>query len=477
MSVKAITPEAMRLLHEGAITLSRIEAAGVRVNTDYLTATTKKTEDTIKELTTKLTQDEVYRVWRRRYGDKTKLGSREQLAAVVFGDLGYEVKGITATGRAAANKDALDDIDIPFVENYLRVENLKKTLGTYLYGIKTEMVQHGGHWFVHPVYNLHTVSTFRSSSNSPNFQNYPKRNPEMAELIRPCFLPHPGHHMVEIDFGQIEVRVAECYTKDPVLKKYILDPTTDMHRDSAMQLFCLKKEEVWKKTTRDSAKNQWVFPQFYGSVYFNCARNIWKAIKQRNFRVGENGIGIYEHLAKKGIKERGACEHGQEPVPGTFEFHCKKIERDFWHNRFKVYTKWKRSWYDSYQRTGGFMMHTGFAVNIIMSRTEVCNFPIQGSAFHCLLWSLIELDKWLHKYKMRSKIVGEIHDSMLLSVHPKELQDVLTKAKEIMTVSLLKHWSWINVPLEIESDVAPVDAHWMQCKLYTEKNGTWGVAG
>jgi len=50
MSVKAITPEAMRLLHEGSITLSRIEASGVRVNTEYLAATTKKTEDTIKEL-------------------------------------------------------------------------------------------------------------------------------------------------------------------------------------------------------------------------------------------------------------------------------------------------------------------------------------------------------------------------------------------------------------------------------------------
>lgn len=474
--MKADLQEAYRLLHEGSLVLSRIEAAGVRVNADYVNKTETHIREQIRHIQADMKKDEFYRTWHKRYGDKTNLGSYEQIGNILFNVMGYESKERTATGRVKTDADALEDIEHPFVKKFQKVQHHKKTLDTYLCGIKREMVKERKCWMVHPIYNLHTASTYRSSCDNPNFQNVPKRNPEMANLIRPSYLPHPGHHIVEIDFGQLEVRVAKCYNKDPVLGKYIKDKTTDMHRDTAMKLFLLKKEEVFKKTTRDSAKNEFVFPEFYGSVYFNCAKNIWKSIKRRDFRVGENGKSIYEHLAEHGITERGACIAGEEPVKGTFEAHVKEVEEWMWHEQYKVYTEWKRKWFADYQKTGGFAFHTGFYVSGVLKRNDVINYPIQGSAFHCLLWCLIQIDAWLRKYKMRSRIIGEIHDSMIASVHPAELQDFLNYSYHVMTVALLKHWRWIDVPMEVEADVGPVDGHWMTSKLWVPNNGNWSLA-
>ena len=468
-----VTADAVRLLHEGSLTLSRIEANGVRINTEYLDKTVEETEAKIGRLEAEMRADEVYKLWKKRFGERTKLGAREQLAEIVFGKqfLNYEIRGYTDKGRVAAGKDQLDDIDLPFVRNFLLVENLKKTLSTYLIGIRKEMVQEGPFWYVHPFYNLHTASTYRSTCNSINFQNQPKRNPDMAGLLRPCFLPHPGDHFVEIDFSQLEVRIACPYNKDPVLMKYVTDPTTDMHGDMAQEMFLLAKAQVDKKTSRDSAKNQFVFPQFYGSNYVNCAKAIWKSMGQRKFMCGDRTM--FEHLASKGIKERGDCVQGQDPRPGTFEAHLKDCEKRMWQKRFRAYTQWKKDWFDAYTKAGGFQMLTGFAVSGLFKRNDVTNYPIQGSAFHCLMWCLIQIDKWLRRYKMKSKIIGEIHDAGQFSVHPSELQDFLNYCHDVMTKALLEHWKWINIPLETETDVGPVDGHWLLTKPHTCGNGKW----
>src|SRR5690606_20675796 len=102
-----------------------------------------------------------------------------------------------------------------------------------------------------------------NSSDSPNFQNLPIRNPKMAKIIRSAFIPRSDRHvLVEIDYSGIEVRVAACYHKDPVMIEYINDPTKDMHRDMAAQCYLAPPEQV-SKQMRYCGKNMYVFPQFY----------------------------------------------------------------------------------------------------------------------------------------------------------------------------------------------------------------------
>lgn len=172
-----------------------------------------------------------------------------------------------------------------------------------------------------------------------------------------------------------------------------------------------------------------------------------------------DGVGLLDVLAEQGITELGDMED-REPEAGTFAERVWKVEKDFWGKRFKVYDQWRRDWYDAYLKVGHFDMLTGFRCSGVYSRKEVCNYPIQGAAFHCLLWCLVQLNRWLRKNKMRSMIVGQIHDSMLIDAYKKELEAVIQKAKEIITVDLPRFWRWICVPITVEMEAS--DKNWFE---------------
>jgi len=256
----------------------------------------------------------------------------------------------------------------------------------------------------------------------------------------------------------VEVCVSVCYNNDPKLRNYIIDKKTDMHRDMAGECYKLKTKEI-HKAARQQAKGSFVFAQFYGDWYISCAKGLWEGI-ERNKLTTVDGTCLFKHLKKQGVKELGDLNPKEKPRPGTFEKHIQEVEDRFWNTRFKVYSQWKKDWWDAYCENGGFSMHTGFSVHGVFSRNEVINSPVQGSAFHCLLWSIIKMNGWLVKNKMKSKIVGQIHDSIVGDVHIDELDDYLAKARQVMTVDLCKKWKWITVPLNVEADVTPVNGTW-----------------
>src|SRR5690606_25858166 len=151
-----------------------------------------------------------------------------------------------------------------------------------------------------------------NSCSDPNFQNFPIRNPEAAAIIRRCFKARGKNRcLVEVDFSGIEVKVAASYTHCPALVRYVTDPTTDMHRDMAVELFKLKDppKEWWKQKgpggghdVRHNSKNLFVFPQFYGDYYINCARNLWEAMEKHNL-CAPDGRPMRKHMRRNGITE------------------------------------------------------------------------------------------------------------------------------------------------------------------------------
>jgi hypothetical protein len=297
----------------------------------------------------------------------------------------------------------------------------------------------------------------------------------IAKIIRQCYIPRKGRYLAEVDMSGAEVRVSSCYNLDPILIKYITDSSTDMHRDTAVQMFFLSKEEVDKKSSRDWCKNRFVFPEFYGSVYFQCAPHIWEECSLEKHKIPGSQESIIERLKKHGIKELGACNPKQKPKPGTFEYHVKKVEESFWNERFKVYTEWKNRWWRSYLKRGYFDFKTGFRCEGIFERNDVLNYAIQGGAFHCLLWGIIKLQKWLNKYKMKTLIVGEIHDSVVLDIPEDEIDDVLSKVQKIITEDLPKAWDWLIVPLAVEVEVSDKDQSWHAKRQWTQNGGgKWG---
>lgn len=433
--------DANHLLLRGSIALSRVEAAGIKIDTAYLEKTTVDIGVQIKTLSVELRNDKIFSRWRKRYGERTKIGSREQLGTILFDVMGYPAPGHTAGGRNRADEEALATVDLPFVKNWLYCEKLKKLKATYLSGVAREVID----GYLHPVFNLHLVTTYRSSCDSPNFQNIPIRDPEMGKYIRRAFIPRKGRVLIEVDFRGAEVCVSACYHKDPAMIEYITDPTKDMHRDMAAQIFHYRKTAV-PKPCRQMIKAAFVFAEFYGSWYKNCAPSIWKQSEPE----------WLAHLERKiGIKELGECKlpkNGEffDPEPGTFEHHLAAIEKDFWGRRFRGYAEWKRQWYAEYVGRGYFDMLTGFRCSGVFAKNEAVNYPIQGAAFHCLLWALIEMNDWLQRRRMKSLIVGQVHDSMLIDATPDELEAVLARVTRIITKDLPRAWPWIIVPLSVE---------------------------
>lgn len=444
------TREALDLFLQGSHVFARMEHNGIRIDVPYLEKAIQQTGERIATMETDLRKTKFFEKWGRRFGDKTNLDSRQQLAEVLVNDYKIDLPK-TEKENWRSDESALEMIDHPFARKYVRMQKFKKAKNTYLKNILNESVD----GYLHADYSLHTTVSYRSSSN---FQQWPVRDAEIGELIRRSFIAREGWRLLEIDFKAIEVAIAACYHKDPAMLEYIKDASKDMHRDMAMECYMVKKAQV-SKEIRYCAKNKFVFPQFYGDYYVDCAKHLWEAIDRMKLKTVDD-IPIKAHLFGKGIIELGDCNPNMSPRDGTFEQHIQRVERNFWEKRFPVYNQWKRDWWNQYLRDGGFLTHTGFYISGVYKRNQVINLPVQGSAFHCLLWVLIQLDKWLRKNKMKSLIVGQIHDSMLLDVVESEYDEIMAKVKQLATVDLPNHWKWIIVPMSIEAEASPVDGSW-----------------
>lgn len=431
--MKATRRDAYDLMHDGALALARVEQAGMKIDVDRLDGMIKKTDRKIVELESELKNSEEWSIWRRRFGSKSSLGSRVQLGDVLFKELGHTVWSKTKTGRAQVNVEQLEKIDSPFVRKFLRVEKLKKLRGTYLVGIRREVLD----GFLHPSFNLHMVKTYRSSSDTPNFQNIPIRDPEMGKPIRSCFVPRDGHVLVEIDYGALEFRICACFWRDEAMVAYASDASLDVHRDMAAECYAVSVNEVTKQA-RFHAKNGFVFPTLYGSYYKNTSRNLW-AVMENHGLTAADGTPLRDRLKQRGITKR------------NYEDHVRSVEEKF-QDRFPQWTSRKEEWWNRYAKTGRFKLLTGFEIEGVYTRNDLMNYPIQGPAFHILLWSLTKLVRWTAK--KRTKIVGQIHDSIVADVHRDELDEYLRTAKRVMTQDVRDHWKWIVTPLEIEVEVA-----------------------
>ena len=459
MKIQPITHAGYDLFHKGCIALSQVEANGMCIDTEYLARAKKKCKNKIQTLRDKLTKDIIYKKWKRIYGHKTNLASRQQLGNMLFKIEKLQCEEYTKTGRPVCNDYTLRQIDIPFVQNYLAIEKWKKALNTFLKGIEREVVD----GYIHPFFNLNIATSLRSSSDSPNSQSWPVRNPEIAKIIRSAFIPRSAQRQIaEFDFKGIEVAIAACYNKDPSLVKYVSDSRTDMHRDMACECFLLRKKQV-TKDIRYISKNRFTFPEFYGNWYKPVAKDLWRGISELNLATTD-GLKLKKHLRKKGIKKLGDCDPEEDAVKGTFEYLIKQVEKDFWKNRFRVYNQWKYDWNAAYLSQGYIDMLTGFRCSALMDRKQCVNYPIQGSAFHCLLWCLIRIQNLLRKYNMKSLIIGQIHDSMIMDILKREKKDVFDIVRQVTMVDLANHWRWIIVPMKIEAELAPLGYSWYEKK-------------
>ncbi len=435
---------AYRLFHLGMQAFADMEERGFLLDMDYVREAKDRLADETRQYESELESTRLYQVWSDTYGFKINLGSGPQLANILFNKLGYTPPKQTKRGGTATDEEALSMIPEPGLDELISIKQRDKAFSTYLQGFLTQAVD----GVIHPFYNLHTTTTYRSSSSEPNFQNIPIRNPAVGPVIRRAIIAPPEFHFGEIDISGAEVRVGACYHKDESMIGYITDASKDMHRDAAMDIFGLTLD-LMTKAIRQSVKGDWVFAQFYGSFFKNCAAKLWR--KCLGIKTAD-GRTIGEHLADQGIA-----------TYSQFEKRCQEAEDQFWNVRFKGYTSWKERRWQEYLRKGHFDTLTGFRCGGYMSRNAATNYPIQGSAFHVLLRLVIDMNRWLKRANMKTHIVGQVHDSVIPYIHYSETKEVFAFIADWFA-NLHKSWKWVVVPLDYEIEMSPLGGSWAEKK-------------
>lgn len=442
----------------GIRTMGTIQFGGINVDEDYYEKANKDLTKRISTLEKDLTTGREARKFKKKFGREINITSNPDLGKLFFEVLG-KPPVFTGKGNYKTDRATMESLNLPFVDNLVKMKKLEKARGTYLAQFARESYQ----GVIHPFFDLHIPISYRSSSNSPNFQNIPKRDKEIKSLIRKGIVPSRNSVICEADFSGAEVITSVAYHQDENFYNYLIDPTTDMHRDLASELFLLPNNMLERKDYSDKqkrivkdirffAKNNWTFAQFYGDWFGSCGPNLWENVVEANLKL-PNKISVKDHLEEQGIYELGEIDPIDGPTPGSFLEHCKEVEHRMWNERFPAYTQWKKDIVEFYQEYGYVETYFGFRFQGYMDRKQCANFPIQGTSFHLLLYTLIQVDKFIKKHKLRTKLIGQIHDSVIADVHKEELNFYLKGVHDIVS-GLQNKFSWLTVPMEIEAEIS-----------------------
>lgn len=437
-NVRGDLPKAINFFHKGTMAFADLDIRGFKFDYEQAQITKKEISKQVKELKKKIFSCTEYSAWTKEHPDKQlNINSSKQLQELFFTLLEYTPINYTKTGNPSTNADALEKMGTPMCKLLLDIKKLSKIQTTFINGYRAEANEDG---YLRGIYNLGFVKSYRGSASDPGLNQVAKRG-EYSHYVRELLKPHPGQKLIEADFKSLEVCISACYHEDKNMITYVTDPKSDMHRDSASDAFFYDPEEL-PKELRQIIKSGFVFKEFYGGNYRSAAPQLWYLLDEKEKkRLSTKGIKTYE----------------------DFEKHMKEMEYIFWHERFPEYYAWRWKQWREYVEKKYITAHTGFIYTAQMDSKQTSNYPIQGSSFHCLLFVLIEINNFFKENNMQSKVIGEVHDSLVLSVQPGEEAETLVALQEALK-KLRKEWKWIIVPLTLEVEMGGVDEAWNNLK-------------
>lgn len=466
--------DAVKFSTEGAICLAKMTYNGVQTNQVKLRENIAELEEEINDLHKQIMESEEALKWDggKKYQqesidkpDKVKAkpvfnyNSGQQLTYLLFNILKYPTGKKTASGGYAADKAALEKVGSPVCKLILQKKSLEKAKGTYLLSWQRESGDDG---VVKCNFPLGLTLSWRSSSTNCNFQNSPKHNKRLAKLTRSFIEPFTNQIWKEYDFSAAENYCASQISGDMELLRYNADDTTDLHGDTAVDIFRIDDrdnlptytvdgksveapEGMWKRI-RQTGK-LFVFPAFFGSNYIGITDSIWDAIL--SFTEEEQNW-LSAHLESKAI-------HSKD----DFMAVVKAAEYEFWQVRFKDYYQYKQDIWKLYVKQGYLQTPVGHVLRSVHNRRTASSYSIQGGSFEKLLCGLIKVQKEFDRLGLKSKLVGEVHDSVCVSVEKSE-EEIVDK---IITMSLIHStdnhplFDWLTLQFVLDCD-SYVEGNW-----------------
>ncbi len=391
-------------------TLFDMEQNGIRVEAEALKQYGNQLAGKIGDL-----EKEIY----EEAGETFNINSPKQLGVVLFENMKLPGGRKTKTGYSTA-ADVLEKLapEHPVVAKILEYRQYTKLKSTYADGL-ANYIQDDGR--IHGKFNQTITATGRISSTEPNLQNIPVRM-ELGRLIRKVFIPEDGYRFVDADYSQIELRVlAHCSGDEHLIRAY--KEQSDIHRITASQVFHIPFDEVTPQQRRNAKAVN--FGIVYGISSFGLSQD----------------LSITRKEAAKYIDDYFATYPGIKTFLDHAVTHAK--EEGY------VVTLFGRRRPVPELSSSNFMQRS-FGERVAM------NSPIQGAAADIIKIAMIRVNQKLKKQKMKSRLVLQVHDELLIEAYEPELEAVQKILKEEM-----EHAAKLKVPLEIDMHTG---ANWYEAK-------------
>ena len=368
--------------------LAAMELAGIAIDEEMLANITK-------EFALKL--DELESLAYEQAGEKFNLKSPKQLGVLLFEKLGLPAVKKTKTGYST-DVSVLEELEgqHPLVGTILQHRQLAKLYSTYLEGLKPLINPLTRR--IHTHFQQTVTVTGRLSSTEPNLQNIPVRT-EIGKRMRAMFVPGEGYELLmSCDYSQVELRILAHIAQDELLLDSFAKGQ-DVHARTAAEVFGLPLEEVTSELrTRAKAVN-------FGIVY---------------------GISDYGLGKQQGISRNEAAKY----IDSYFQRYTgvKKYMEDM------VATARKNGYVATLfgrRRYLPDINNSNFNLRSFAERTAI-NTPIQGTAADIIKLAMIKVQEALTKEGLKSRVLLQVHDELVLEVCASEKELVAKMVREIM---------------------------------------------
>lgn len=380
-------------------TLYDMEKNGVKVEAEALKLYGDQLGDKIVELEKEIYEDA---------NETFNINSPKQLGVVLFENMKIPGGRKTKTGYSTA-ADVLEKLapEYPIVAKILEYRQLTKLKSTYADGLAGYIQEDGR---IHGKFNQTVTATGRISSTEPNLQNIPVRV-ELGRMIRKVFVPEEGYVFVDADYSQIELRVlAHCSGDEQLIKAYREE--ADIHRITASQVFHVPFDEVTDLQRRNAKAVN------FGIVY------------------GISSFGLSQDLS---ITRKEAAKYIEDyfhTYPGIKAFLDDAVA----HAKENGYVKTLFG----RRRPVPELASSNFVQRSFGERVAM-NAPIQGTAADIMKIAMIGVNKRLKEQKLKSRLVLQVHDELLIEAYHAEIDTI----KEILREEMEQAAS-LDVPLEID---------------------------
>lgn len=363
-----------------------MEKEGIRADGDKLKEYSRELAVSINKIEKRIYEEA---------GEEFNINSPKQLGVVLFEKLQLPNEKKTKTGYSTS-AEVLDKLapDHPIVADVLEYRQLSKLKSTYADGLINFIEQDGK---IHTTFNQTITATGRLSSTDPNLQNIPIRI-ELGKLIRKVFLPEEGHLFVDSDYSQIELRVLAHLSDDEKLIAAFKNGQ-DIHRSTASLVFDTPFDEVTDIQRRNAKAVN--FGIVYGISAFGLANDLNIGRKEAQAYIDS----YFEKYPKiKAFLDKTVSEAKEKGYIKTMFGRIRPIP----------------------ELSSSNFMQRQFGERVAM------NSPIQGTAADIIKIAMIRVHDRLLKENLKSKLILQVHDELLIETAEDEKEYVIELLEEEM---------------------------------------------